>query len=252
MKDKKEEQNESRRLNYKQPFMHHSHVQPFRSSLFLIYCIPFAIKKLASLNTVTDLKHLENTCHSQSHFNLKHVRVLRRLLVDLFISYFREGVSESQLAQVLSIELGQTIEACKWSPKFTVIVAQKNHHAKFFQSRSTVIDKGVCHPRNNYFYLCAHAGVIRNLEGYRLTSCCCDQMMFSVGLTYYCLQLGHTVAYTLSCSNDEIGFSADDLQEPVHSLSYFSEEVAAILLQPHDLVAVECWKRSTLLVNEVP
>ena len=29
MKDKKEEQNESRRLNYKQPFMHHSHVQPF-------------------------------------------------------------------------------------------------------------------------------------------------------------------------------------------------------------------------------
>ena len=110
MKDKKEEQNESRRLNYKQPFMHHSHVQPFRSSLFLIYCIPFAIKKLASLNTVTDLKHLENTCHSQSHFNLKHVRVLRRLLVDLFISYFREGVSESQLAQVLSIELGQTIE----------------------------------------------------------------------------------------------------------------------------------------------
>ncbi|KAK9218313.1 hypothetical protein WN943_006950 [Citrus x changshan-huyou] len=231
MKDKKEEQNESRRLNYKQPFMHHSHVQPFRSSLFLIYCIPFAIKKLASLNTVTDSKHLENTCHSQSHFNLKHVRVLRRLSVDLFISYFREGVSESQFAQVLNIELGQTIEACKWSPKFTVIVAQKNHHAKFFQSRSlenaptakllcqlykkacTVIDKGVCHPRNNYFYLCAHAGVIKNLEGYRLTSCCCDQMMFSVG---------------------------------------FSEEVAAILLQPHDLVAVECWKRSTLLVNEVP
>ncbi|KAH9686803.1 protein argonaute 4B [Citrus sinensis] len=114
-----------------------------------------------------------------------------------------DGVSESQFNQVLNIELDQIIEASKfldekWSPKFTVIVAQKNHHTKFFQSGrpenvppGTVVDKGVCHPRNNDFYLCAHAGMIGTSRP-----------------THY-----HVL-------HDEIGFSADDLQELVHSLSY--------------------------------
>ncbi|KAL2454600.1 Protein argonaute 9 [Abeliophyllum distichum] len=53
---------------------------------------------------------------------------------------FRDGVSESQFNQVLNIEFNQIIEACKflgadnWSPKFMLIVAQKNHHTKFFQA----------------------------------------------------------------------------------------------------------------------
>ncbi|KAF3445097.1 hypothetical protein FNV43_RR14790 [Rhamnella rubrinervis] len=74
-----------------------------------------------------------------------------------------DGVSESQFNQVLNMELDQVIEvlraehcpldlvtqinilcifqACKfldenWSPKFVVIVAQKNHHTKFFKSGS--------------------------------------------------------------------------------------------------------------------
>ncbi|KAF7154526.1 hypothetical protein RHSIM_Rhsim01G0196300 [Rhododendron simsii] len=97
----------------------------------------------------------------------------------------RDGVSESQFNQVLNIELDQIIEACKcldekWSPKFVVIVAQKNHHTKFFQPGSpdnvppgTVIDnKGTTRP------------------------------------THYHVLL------------DEVGFSADELQELVHSLSY--------------------------------
>ncbi|KAF3435662.1 hypothetical protein FNV43_RR22753 [Rhamnella rubrinervis] len=71
----------------------------------------------------------------------------------------RDGVVEYQFNQVLNMELDQVIEVlrvehcpldlvtqinilcifqvCKfldenWSPKFAVIVAQKNHHAKFF------------------------------------------------------------------------------------------------------------------------
>ncbi|KAL3335815.1 hypothetical protein AABB24_031842 [Solanum stoloniferum] len=95
------------------------------------------------------------------------------------------------------------IEACKllneaWSPKFVIIVAQKNHHTKFFQSGSpnnippgTIIDNKVCHPRNNDFYLCAHAGMIGTTRP-----------------THYHVLL------------DEVGFSPDELQELVHNLSY--------------------------------
>ncbi|KAJ7960428.1 Protein argonaute like [Quillaja saponaria] len=139
--------------------------------------------------------------------------IIRELLLDFYLSsgkrkpdniiIFRDGVSESQFNQVLNIELDQIIEACKfldekWSPKFVVIVAQKNHHTKFFQSGSpdnvppgTIIDNKICHPRNNDFYLCAHAGMIGTTRP-----------------THYHVLL------------DDIGLSADDLQELVHSLSY--------------------------------
>ncbi|KVH87597.1 Argonaute/Dicer protein, PAZ [Cynara cardunculus var. scolymus] len=139
--------------------------------------------------------------------------IMRELLLDFYVSsakrkpdqiiIFRDGVSESQFNQVLNIELDQIIEACKfldekWCPKFLVIIAQKNHHTKFFQPGSpdnvqpgTVIDNKVCHPRNNDFYMCAHAGMIGTTRP-----------------THY------HILY------DEIGFSADDLQELVHSLSY--------------------------------
>ncbi|XP_042514453.1 protein argonaute 4A-like [Macadamia integrifolia] len=139
--------------------------------------------------------------------------IIRELLLDFYgssqkrkpdqIIIFRDGVSESQFNQVLNIELDQIIEACKfldesWSPKFVVIVAQKNHHTKFFQPGSpdnvppgTVIDNKVGHPRNNDFYMCSHAGMIGTTRP-----------------THY------HVLY------DEIGYSPDDMQELVHSLSY--------------------------------
>ncbi|KAF7831507.1 protein argonaute 4-like [Senna tora] len=139
--------------------------------------------------------------------------IIRELMIDFYLSsgkrkpqniiIFRDGVSESQFNQVLNIELDQIIEACKfldeqWCPKFVVIVAQKNHHTKFFQPSSpdnvppgTVIDNKICHPRNYDFYLCAHAGMIGTSRP-----------------THYHVLL------------DEIGFSADELQELVHSLSY--------------------------------
>ncbi|CAK9165711.1 unnamed protein product [Ilex paraguariensis] len=145
--------------------------------------------------------------------DVKDDGIIRELLLDFYVTsgkrkpdqiiIFRDGVSESQFNQVLNIELDQIIEACKfldekWSPKFVVIVAQKNHHTKFFLPGSpdnvqpgTVIDNKVCHPRNNDFYLCAHAGMIGTTRP-----------------THYHVLL------------DEVGFSADDLQELVHSLSY--------------------------------
>ncbi|KAJ4883600.1 Protein argonaute 9 [Raphanus sativus] len=119
------------------------------------------------------------------------------------IIIFRDGVSDSQFNQVLNIELDQMMQACKfveenWEPKFTVIIAQKNHHTKFFRDGfpdnvppGTIVDSRICHAHNNDFYLCAHAGV-----------------MGTTRPTHY------HVLY------DEIGFSTDDLQELVHSLSY--------------------------------
>ncbi|OWM69089.1 hypothetical protein CDL15_Pgr025276 [Punica granatum] len=139
--------------------------------------------------------------------------IIRELLLDFYttsgkrkpdqIIIFRDGVSESQFNQVLNKELDQIIEACKfldekWSPKFVVIVAQKNHHTRFFQPGSdnnvppgTIIDNKICHPRNNDFYLCAHAGMIGTSRP-----------------THYHVLL------------DDVGYSPDDLQELVHSLSY--------------------------------
>ncbi|KAL7614483.1 hypothetical protein Lser_V15G06694 [Lactuca serriola] len=139
--------------------------------------------------------------------------MIRELLDDFYLStpklkpkniiIFRDGVSESQFNQVLNIELNQIIEACKfldeqWDPKFLVIVAQKRHHTKFFQANSeanvppgTIVDNKVCHPKNNDFYLCAQNGKIGTTRP-----------------THYHVLL------------DQIKFSADELQELVHSLSY--------------------------------
>ncbi|KAJ4842691.1 Protein argonaute 4B [Turnera subulata] len=140
--------------------------------------------------------------------------MMREALVEFYLSaghrkpeqiiVFRDGVSESQFNQVLNIELEQMKEACKflddtWFPKFTVIVAQKNHHTKFFMGGNspdnvppgTVIDTNVCHPRNYDFYMCAHAGMI-----------------------------GTTRPAHYHILYDEVGFSVDHLQELVHSLSY--------------------------------
>ncbi|KAJ6317231.1 hypothetical protein OIU76_012886 [Salix suchowensis] len=156
--------------------------------------------------------------------------IIRESLVDFYSSsgkrkpdqiiIFRDGVSESQFSQVLNIELEQIIEACKfldenWCPKFMVIIAQKNHHTKFFQSGSpdnvppgTVIDSKVCHPRNNDFYMCAQAGMIGTTRP-----------------THY-----HVL-------HDELGFSADDLQELVHSLSYVYQRSTTAV----SLVAPVCY-----------
>lgn len=150
--------------------------------------------------------------------------IIRESLIDFYqssgsrkpdqIIIFRDGVSESQFTQVLNIELDQIYEACKfldnkWSPKVTLIVAQKNHHTKFFQPRSadnvppgTVIDDAICHPRNFDFYMCAQAGMIGTTRP-----------------THYHVLL------------DENGFSPDDLQELVHSLSYvYQRSTTAISL----------------------
>ncbi|XP_044432102.1 protein argonaute 4B [Triticum aestivum] len=116
--------------------------------------------------------------------------LIRESLIDFYSSsgnrkpeqiiIFRDGVSESQFTQVINIELEQIIEACKFRTESPNNVPP-----------GTVVDKEVCHPKNFDFYMCAHAGMIGTSRP-----------------THY-----HVL-------HDEIGFSADELQEFVHSLSY--------------------------------
>ncbi|CAJ1978435.1 unnamed protein product [Sphenostylis stenocarpa] len=139
--------------------------------------------------------------------------MIRELLLDFYHTskgrkptqfiIFRDGVSESQFKQVLTVELNQIIKAYQRLgegnvPKFTVIVAQKNHHTRLFQADGlanvppgTVVDTTITHRSNYDFYMCAHAGMIGT----------------SRPVHYHVLL-------------DEIGFSADDLQNLIHSLSY--------------------------------
>ncbi|KHN37722.1 Protein argonaute 16 [Glycine soja] len=142
--------------------------------------------------------------------------IIRELLLDFYDSsngrkptqfiVFRDGVSESQFEQVLTIELNQIIKAYQHLgevnvPQFTVIVAQKKHHIKLFLPNGpenvppgTVVDTTITHPRNYDFYMCAHAGMLGT----------------SRPVHYHVLL-------------DEIGFSADGLQNLIHSLSYVNQ-----------------------------
>ncbi|KAL0904600.1 hypothetical protein M5K25_026728 [Dendrobium thyrsiflorum] len=139
--------------------------------------------------------------------------MMRDLLLDFYnssggrkpaqIIIFRDCVNESQFSHVLNIELDQVIKAFQHLgegplPRFTVIMAQKNHHTKLFQADSaenvppgTVVDTRIVHPRNYDFYMCSQAGMIGTSRP-----------------THYHVLL------------DEIGFNPDELQNLVHSLSY--------------------------------
>ncbi|XP_044356512.1 protein argonaute 4A [Aegilops tauschii subsp. strangulata] len=76
------------------------------------------------------------------------------------IIIFRDGVSESQFNQVLNDELAQIMETCKffggkhfsgnWFPKFTVMVAQKNHHTRFFLRNGQRPDQVTNAPPGDY------------------------------------------------------------------------------------------------------
>ncbi|KAI8363651.1 Piwi domain-containing protein [Mortierella sp. GBAus27b] len=90
------------------------------------------------------------------------------------ILVYRDGVSESQFAEILRTEVMAIKSAClkldkKYLPPITFVVVKKNHHARFFprgeRDRSgncvsgTVIDSVITHPTEFNFYLQSHAGL---------------------------------------------------------------------------------------------
>lgn len=96
------------------------------------------------------------------------------------VYYFRDGVSEGQYAQLLKNEVADLKNIMREEfamgreelvPKFTVVVAEKRHHIRFFPPPGPAADKNgnpnpgvlverdVTHPFENDVYLCSHAAI---------------------------------------------------------------------------------------------
>lgn len=90
------------------------------------------------------------------------------------VIYLRDGVSEGQFAQVLAEEVTQMKLYLQQAapklqqPKFTVIIATKRHHIRFFPQKGdrngnplpgTLVEKEVTHPFMWDFYLASHVAI---------------------------------------------------------------------------------------------
>ncbi|KAK8243527.1 Piwi domain-containing protein [Phyllosticta capitalensis] len=123
------------------------------------------------------------------------------------VIYFRDGVSEGQYPELMNQEY-RDIKALfrdidpKNKTKFTLIVASKRHHVRFFPERGDrngnpfpgcLVETGVTHPYQFDFYLAAHSAI----KG-----------------------TARPVHYTVL--QNEIGLSADELQQMIfeHSFQY--------------------------------
>ncbi|KAF0701531.1 hypothetical protein As57867_007987, partial [Aphanomyces stellatus] len=115
---------------------------------------------------------------------------------------------EGQYQMVLNYEVTALHRACAklepgYAPKITFVIVGKRHHTRLFATTAqnadrsgnvkagTVVDTGVCHPTEHDFYLMSHAG----LQG------------TSRPAHYHVLL-------------DQIGFSADELQNLSFRLSH--------------------------------
>ncbi|KAI1763510.1 Piwi-domain-containing protein [Hypoxylon sp. FL1150] len=93
------------------------------------------------------------------------------------VFYIRDGVSEGQFHHVLDEEL-KHMKTCFEKvkipfPQFTVIIATKRHHVRFFPKPNdkltgdrngnplpgTLVERDVTHPKHYDFYLCSHVAI---------------------------------------------------------------------------------------------
>ncbi|XP_052873404.1 protein argonaute-2 [Anopheles cruzii] len=118
------------------------------------------------------IRDLENIVH-------RHVQLYQKYNGNLpeRIMYYRDGVSDGQFAEILTIEM-QAIHAAlarigaNFKPPVTFIVVQKRHHTRFFPVGNcptegkngnvppgTVVDRDITAPNRFEFYLVSHAAV---------------------------------------------------------------------------------------------
>uniref|UniRef100_A0A673LS37 Protein argonaute-1 n=1 Tax=Sinocyclocheilus rhinocerous TaxID=307959 RepID=A0A673LS37_9TELE len=112
--------------------------------------------------------------------------MVRELLIQFYkstrfkptrIIFYRDGVPEGQLPQILHYELLAIRDACiklekDYQPGITYVVVQKRHHTRLFCAdkserigksgnipAGTTVDTSITHPFEFDFYLCSHAGI---------------------------------------------------------------------------------------------
>ncbi|KAA8613409.1 eukaryotic translation initiation factor 2C 2 [Pyrenophora tritici-repentis] len=136
----------------------------------------YFVKYWAECNTNGNRVEMVTTTNIYEHFgNMARVWMQRigQGRAPQRVLYIRDGVSEGQYAQVLSDEVHDMKETfrragCKILPKFTVVIAGKRHHIRFFPEKGdrngnplpgTLVESGCTHPFEFDFYLCSHVAI---------------------------------------------------------------------------------------------
>ncbi|EFN68927.1 Protein argonaute-2 [Camponotus floridanus] len=121
------------------------------------------------------------------------------------IIYYRDGVSEGQLAQVMHFEINAIKRACTRSKagniQITCLVVQKRHHVRLFPTSDretddrnknvragTIVDTEITHPNHIDFYLVSHASIQGTARPTKYR-CICNESDYTEDnieeLTYY-------------------------------------------------------------------
>lgn len=115
-----------------------------------------------------------NIITEHCHFFKEKNKILPAHLI-----YYRDGVSESQFQEVLSVELNAMYVGCRqvqpdYKPAITFVIVQKRHHTRFFPGKSkvgfedrknnnvppgTIVDQEIVHPNETQFFLVSHQSI---------------------------------------------------------------------------------------------
>ncbi|KAF2730445.1 Piwi-domain-containing protein [Polyplosphaeria fusca] len=133
---------------------------------------------LAECNTNGNRVEMVTTDNIDKHLGNMAKKWMQRLgrgLPPKRVLYIRDGVSEGQYAAVLEQEVRDMKECffklgCKDIPKFTVVIAGKRHHIRFFPDKNyqdrngnplpgTLVEAGCTHPFEFDWYMCSHVAI---------------------------------------------------------------------------------------------
>jgi eukaryotic translation initiation factor 2C len=136
------------------------------------------VKYWAEVQTNGNRVEMVTTSNIQEHFGNMAKNWVQRIgqgKPPKRVLYIRDGVSEGQYAAVLAEEVHNMKEVfsklgCKEMPKFTVVIAGKRHHIRFFPDAGkgdrngnplpgTLVESGCTHPFEFDFYLCSHVAI---------------------------------------------------------------------------------------------
>ncbi|KAH7394184.1 Piwi domain-containing protein [Phaeosphaeria sp. MPI-PUGE-AT-0046c] len=139
---------------------------------------PHFTKYWAEVQTNGNRVEMITTSNITEHFGFMVKNWMQRLgqgKAPQRVLYIRDGVSEGQYAAVLEEEVRDMKECfmklgCTQLPKFTVVIAGKRHHIRFFPESGkgdrnnnplpgTLVESGCTHPFEFDFYLCSHVAI---------------------------------------------------------------------------------------------